>query len=67
MSILTIFVLIPALMLLGLWIARNVNQVRAVMVVGSSALLLLAIWLTIDFIQQRHGWQHRFDVVYIQC
>jgi len=53
MSILSIFVLIPALMLLGLWIARNVNQVRAVMVTGASALLLLAIWLTVTFIQMR--------------
>ena len=40
-------------MLLGLWIARNVNQVRAVMVTGASALLLLAIWLTVTFIQMR--------------
>ena len=53
MSILSLFVVIPALMLLGLWIARNVNQVRGVMVVGSSCLLALSIWLTIYFIQQR--------------
>ena len=31
MNILSLFVLIPALMLLGLWIARNLNQVRGVM------------------------------------
>jgi len=42
-------------MLLGLWIARNVQQVRAVMVTGASALLLLAIWLTVTFIQMRHA------------
>lgn len=53
MSILTLFVAIPALMLLGLWIARNLNQVRGVMVVGASSLLALAIWLTIYFIEQR--------------
>ena len=53
MSILTIFVVIPVLMLLGLWLARNLNQVRGVMVVGASCLLALSIWLTIDFIQQR--------------
>jgi len=53
MSILTIFVIIPALMLLGLWLAKNLNQVRGVMVAGSSCLLALAIWLTIYFIQQR--------------
>ena len=53
MSILTLFVVIPALMLLGLWLARNLNQVRGVMVVGASCLLALSIWLTIYFIQQR--------------
>ena len=42
-------------MLLGLWIARNDNQVRGVMVAGASCLLALSIWLTIDFIQARAG------------
>ena len=55
MSILSLFVLIPALMLLGLWIARNLNQVRGVMVTGASCLLALSIYLTIDFIQKRHA------------
>ena len=55
MNILSLFVLIPALMLLGLWIARNLNQVRGVMVAGSSCLLALSIWLTYYFIQQRSG------------
>ena len=41
MSILTLFVVIPVLMLLGLWLSRNLNQVRGVMVVGSSCLLAL--------------------------
>ena len=40
-------------MLLGLWAARNLAQVRGVMVVGASCLLALSIWLTIYFIQQR--------------
>ncbi len=53
MSILTIFVIIPVLMLFGLWLARNLNQVRGVMVVGSSLLLALSIYLTIDFIHLR--------------
>ena len=53
MSILSVFVLIPALMLLGLWLAKNLNQVRGVMVAGSSCLLALSIWLTIYFIQER--------------
>lgn len=55
MSILTLFVVIPVLMLLGLWLARNVYQVRGVMVVGSTALLALSVWLTITFIQMRHA------------
>ena len=55
MSILTLFVVIPALMLPGLWLARNDNQVRGVMVAGSSCLLALSIWLTIDFILARAG------------
>ena len=55
MSILSLFVLIPVLMLLGLWVARNLNQVRGVMVVGSTALLALSIWLTIAFIQARES------------
>ena len=55
MNILSLFVVIPALMLLGLWIARNVNQVRGVMVAGSSCLLAMSIWLTLHFISERAG------------
>ena len=53
MNILSLFVVIPVLMLLGLWVARNLNQVRGVMVAGSSCLLALSIWLTMEFIDQR--------------
>ena len=53
MSILTLFVIIPMLMLLGLWAARNIPQVRGVMVTGSTALLVLSAWLTVTFIQMR--------------
>ncbi len=53
MSILTLFVVIPVLMLFGLWLARNIRQVRGVMVAGSTALLALSVWLTIAFIQMR--------------
>ena len=35
MTILTLFVVIPALMLLGLWLAKSLNQVRGVMVTGA--------------------------------
>ena len=53
MNTLSLFVVIPALMLLGLWLAKNLNQVRGVMVVGSSCLLALSILLTVYFVQQR--------------
>ena len=45
MTFLTLFVVIPVLMLLALWLARNDSQVRGVMVVGSTALLALSIYL----------------------
>ena len=53
MNILSLFVVIPVLMLLGLWIARNLNQVRGVMVVGSSCLLALSVWLVFAFLDMR--------------
>lgn len=42
-------------MLLGLWAAKDVKGVRAVMVTGASCLVVLAAWLTIYFIGQRAG------------
>ncbi len=53
MTFLTLFVVIPVLMLLGLWIARNDSQVRGVMVVGSVALLALAVYLVFAFLGAR--------------
>ena len=53
MNILSLFVLIPLLMMLGLWMARGINQVRGVMVAGSSALLVLAVWLAVDYLRLR--------------
>ena len=41
-------------MLFGLWVAKNDNQVRGVMVAGSTVLLASAIWLTVYFVQQRN-------------
>ena len=55
MSILTLFVVIRVIMMLGLWLSRNLTQIRSVMVVGSTALLALSAWLTITFIQMRHA------------
>ena len=54
MTFLTLFVVIPIVMLLALWLARNDKQVRGVMVVGSSALLALAIYLVFVFVDARH-------------
>lgn len=53
MNFLSLFVLIPLVMLFGLWLARDVKGVRAVMVAGSSALLLLSAYLVITFIGDR--------------
>lgn len=53
-NILTLFILIPLLMLAGLWAARNNTQVKAVMVVGSSLLLALSIYLVFDYIGLRN-------------
>jgi NADH-quinone oxidoreductase subunit M len=53
MNILNLFVIIPLLMLGGLWAARNVNQVRGVMLTGASLLLALSVYLTIDYIGLR--------------
>ena len=50
---LSTFVFIPLVMLLGLWLAKNVNQVRGVMVAGSTALLALSIHLTARFLGDR--------------
>lgn len=55
MNLLSIFVLIPLLMLLALWLSRNLAQVRTVMVVGASALLIAAITLTVCYLQARAG------------
>ena len=53
MNILNLFIVIPMIMLLALWAARNLRQIRGVMVAGSTLLLLLAAYLTTDFIAQR--------------
>ena len=55
MNILSLFVLIPLLMLGALWAARSLNQVRGVMVVGSTMLLALSVYLTIDYLALRQA------------
>lgn len=55
MNILSLFVFVPLLMLLVLWMARNVAQVRAVMVTGSSVLLALSLYLVVDYLSLRQS------------
>ena len=40
-------------MMLGLWASRNINQVRGVMVAGSTLLLALSVYLVFDYIGLR--------------
>ncbi|MCL1934560.1 MAG: NADH-quinone oxidoreductase subunit M [Candidatus Azobacteroides sp.] len=53
MNILSLFVAIPLLMMLILFICKDVKQIRAVMVTGASALLVLAATLVVLFIKER--------------
>lgn len=53
MNILSLFPLIPLLMMLALWLARDIKQIRGVMVAGSSALVVLSIILTFLYLGER--------------
>ena len=53
MNYLSIFVLIPLLMLSALWLARDIKQIRGVMLTGSSLLLVAAGVLTVLYLQAR--------------
>ncbi len=55
MNFLSLFVLIPLLMLLGLWLAKGLKGIRTVMVIGSSALLLLSVYLTVNYLADRQA------------
>ena len=55
MNILNLYILIPIVMLLALWASRSLRQIRTVMVIGSSLLLALSVYLTIDFISLRNA------------
>ncbi len=54
-NILIWFVVIPILMMAGLGFCRNssMNAIRTVMTIGSTALMVLGIWLVCDFLGQR--------------
>ena len=49
------FVIVPVLMLIGLGLCRNssMKAIRTVMVVGSTILLAMSLWLCVDFLAQR--------------
>ncbi|MDR2936319.1 MAG: NADH-quinone oxidoreductase subunit M [Rikenellaceae bacterium] len=53
MSILSLFVLIPAAMLLCLFLCKGTKAIRAVMVAGASALLALSLVLVGLFVKER--------------
>ncbi|MBR3883798.1 MAG: NADH-quinone oxidoreductase subunit M [Bacteroidaceae bacterium] len=55
MNILNLFVIIPLAMLVALWMSRGIKQIRTVMVAGSTLLLALSVYLTIDFIAMRNA------------
>lgn len=53
MNFLSLFVLIPLLMLLGLWLSKGIKAIRGVMVVGASALMVCAVALVIMYLNDR--------------
>lgn len=53
MNILSLFPAIPVLMMLGLWLSRNLRQIHTVMVTGASLLLGLAIALVFVYLGLR--------------
>ncbi|SRR5574344_1409393 len=55
MNILSLFVIVPVLMLAGLWASRNLTQVKTTMVAGASILLALSVYLTIEYINLREA------------
>ena len=53
MNFLSIFVLIPVLMIIALFIAKNRKQVLGIMVIGSILLVGMAAYLTVSYITDR--------------
>lgn len=53
MNILSLFVVIPVLMMVALFLTRTMNQIRGVMITGASLLMVLAGVLTVLFLQER--------------
>ncbi|MDR1632431.1 MAG: NADH-quinone oxidoreductase subunit M [Dysgonamonadaceae bacterium] len=53
MNILSLFVLVPILMIVFLFLSKGMKQIRAIMITGASALLVLAATLVVLFIKER--------------
>lgn len=53
MNILSSFVIVPVLMILALFLSRNMTQIRSIMVGGASILMGLSITLLYLFLQER--------------
>ena len=53
MNFLSLFVAIPLLMMLGLWLSRNMGQIRIVMVSGASMLVALAFGTLAAYLSAR--------------
>lgn len=77
MSILSIFVIIPILMLGGLFLSKNMKQIRTVATIGSALQLIAAIALVVLFCGKRaagdtaemlfmadHVWFHALNIHY---
>lgn len=63
MNFLSLFVLIPLLMLAGLWAAKKEKAVKTIMVAGSSALLILSVVLVFLYLGERKA-GHTADMLF---
>ena len=52
-NILIYFVVIPLIMMAGLALSKNIKQIRAVAVAGSTALIALSVYLLVEYLKQR--------------
>ena len=53
MNILSLFVVVPVLMILALFMCKEMKAIRTVMITGASVLVVLAAVLTVMFFQER--------------
>lgn len=53
MNILSLFVVIPVLMILALFLCKGMKSIRSVMIVGASLLLILSAVVTVMFLKER--------------